>query len=143
MNRGHLFSLQPRVNTAFSPQAFEDARRELADVSYGSIDEAARAVAERALDSGDEMRRRLEAKGNGIADVQVPDTASGRFNLPRLGHDVANGVRELVDTCSNGNGRGSLEHGHIHFTASPSGFVFVPKGLSCTMLDTLPSPREP
>ena len=54
VNRGHLFALQPRVNTSFTPQAFDDARRELSDVRYGTIDEAARAVAERALELSNE-----------------------------------------------------------------------------------------
>ncbi|MEX2208094.1 MAG: hypothetical protein WEF50_17850 [Myxococcota bacterium] len=54
VNRGHVFALQPRVNTGFSPQAFDDARRELSDVLYGTIDEAARAVAERALELSNE-----------------------------------------------------------------------------------------
>jgi hypothetical protein len=54
VNRGHVFSLQPRVNTSFSLKAFDDARRELSDVLYGTIDEAARAVAERALELSNE-----------------------------------------------------------------------------------------
>jgi len=54
VNRGHVFALQPRVNAGFSPQAFDDARRELSDVLYGTIDEAARAVAERALELSNE-----------------------------------------------------------------------------------------
>ena len=54
VNRGHVFALQPRVNPSFSPQAFDDARRELSDVLYGTIDEAARAVAERALELSNE-----------------------------------------------------------------------------------------
>jgi hypothetical protein len=50
VNRGHIFGLRPRANTAFSPQAFENARRELAEQRYATIEEAARAVAERALE---------------------------------------------------------------------------------------------
>jgi hypothetical protein len=49
VNRGHLFALRPRVSTAFRPEDFLTARRELEDESYESIEAAARAVAERAL----------------------------------------------------------------------------------------------
>ena len=50
VNRGHIFSLHPKVNTTFSPQAFDNARRELAEQRFATIEDAARAVAERALD---------------------------------------------------------------------------------------------
>jgi len=49
VNRGHLFALRPRVSTAFRPEDFLTARRELEDERYESIEAAARAVAERAL----------------------------------------------------------------------------------------------
>jgi len=47
---GHLFALRPRVGTGFRPDDFRRARQLLADESYSNIQEAARAVAERALD---------------------------------------------------------------------------------------------
>jgi hypothetical protein len=50
VNRGHIFSLRPRANTGFSPEAFDEARRELAEERYATIEDAARAVAERALE---------------------------------------------------------------------------------------------
>ena len=49
INRGHLFALRPRVSSAFRPQDFLAARRELESETYESIEAAARAVAERAL----------------------------------------------------------------------------------------------
>jgi hypothetical protein len=49
VNRGHLFALRPRVSSAFRPEDFLTARRELENESYESIEAAARAVAERAL----------------------------------------------------------------------------------------------
>jgi hypothetical protein len=50
VNRGHVFALRPRVETGFSPAAFDEARRELADERYATIVEAARALAVRALE---------------------------------------------------------------------------------------------
>jgi hypothetical protein len=58
VNRGHIFSLRPRVNTGFSPEAFDDARRELADERYATIEDAARSVAERALELSNTRRTR-------------------------------------------------------------------------------------
>jgi hypothetical protein len=49
VNRGHLFALRPRVSAAFRQEDFIAARRLLGDEAYTSIEEAARAVAERAL----------------------------------------------------------------------------------------------
>ena len=56
VNRGHLFTLRPRVSTAFRPEDFQTAKRELADETYPSIEAAARAVAERALALSNEPR---------------------------------------------------------------------------------------
>jgi hypothetical protein len=50
VNRGHLFALRPRVDTAFPPGDFDTAKHFLRDESYASIEEAARAVAEKALE---------------------------------------------------------------------------------------------
>jgi hypothetical protein len=49
VNRGHLFALRPRVSAAFRQEDFIAARRLLEGEAYTSIEEAARAVAERAL----------------------------------------------------------------------------------------------
>ena len=49
VNLGHVFALRPRVSTAFPQAEFLKARRELAGETYESIEEAARAVAEKAL----------------------------------------------------------------------------------------------
>jgi hypothetical protein len=49
VNLGHVFALRPKVNTSFPQAQFLIARRELADLRYGSLEEAARAVAEKAL----------------------------------------------------------------------------------------------
>ena len=47
---GRLFALRPRVNTSFPPAEFMKAKRALSDERDGSVEEAARAVAERALE---------------------------------------------------------------------------------------------
>ena len=49
VNMGHVFALRPRVPTAFSQEALRRARDELSEERFGSIEEAARAVAEKAL----------------------------------------------------------------------------------------------
>ncbi|MFP8873309.1 MAG: hypothetical protein VCB42_01970 [Myxococcota bacterium] len=50
VNLGHVFALRPRVSTTFRQPDFLTARHMLQDESYGSIPEAARAVAEKALE---------------------------------------------------------------------------------------------
>ena len=47
---GHVFSLRPRVTTAFKPDDFRRARQLLEDESFQNLQEAARAVAEKALE---------------------------------------------------------------------------------------------
>jgi len=47
---GHVFQLRPKVSKGFRPDDFRRARQLLAEESYESIAEAARAVAERALE---------------------------------------------------------------------------------------------
>jgi hypothetical protein len=47
---GHVFSLRPRVNTGFRPTDFRQAKRELEQTGFATIEEATRAVAEKALD---------------------------------------------------------------------------------------------
>ena len=61
-------------------------------------------VAHRALDRGDEVRRRLEPEGDRVADIQVADPRSLRFDALGLGDDVADGVREAVDAVGDRNG---------------------------------------
>jgi hypothetical protein len=50
VNLGHIFALRPRVNTAFPPGDLNTAKHFLRDKSYANIEEAARAVAEKALE---------------------------------------------------------------------------------------------
>ncbi|MCZ6783065.1 MAG: hypothetical protein O7G30_07110 [Proteobacteria bacterium] len=50
VNPGHVFSLRPRMSTSFRPDDLRTARHFLQDESYATIEEAARAVAEKALD---------------------------------------------------------------------------------------------
>jgi hypothetical protein len=49
VNLGHIFSLRPRVGTSFRQADFLTARHLLRDESYANVEEAARAVAEKAL----------------------------------------------------------------------------------------------
>jgi hypothetical protein len=58
VNLGTLFALRPRVNQSFRQEDFLQARRLLADESYDTIEEAARAVAERALELSNETSGR-------------------------------------------------------------------------------------
>ena len=50
VNLGHVFALRPRVSTSFRQEDFRTARHLLQDESYASLGEAARAVAEKALE---------------------------------------------------------------------------------------------
>ncbi len=58
VTRMNLFSLRPRVNTSFRQEDFLEARRILKDESYGSVEEAARAVAEKALSLSNDPKGR-------------------------------------------------------------------------------------
>lgn len=49
VNLGHILSLRPRVSPSFRQADFLTARHLLQDEGYASIEEAARAVAEKAL----------------------------------------------------------------------------------------------
>jgi hypothetical protein len=60
VNRSHLFALRPRVSTAFRPEDFLAAKRQLEDERYESIEAAARAVAERALALCNEPTKRRD-----------------------------------------------------------------------------------
>jgi hypothetical protein len=54
VNLGHVVALRPRTHTGFKPEAFADAKRALADARFASIDDAARAVAEKAVELSNE-----------------------------------------------------------------------------------------
>lgn len=59
VNLGNVFGLRPRVNTSFRQEDFQTARRVLEEESYATLEEAARAVAEHALElSNDPTNRR-------------------------------------------------------------------------------------
>jgi hypothetical protein len=47
---GHVMALRPRIHVGFKPSAFADAKRALADARYASLEEAARAVVEKAIE---------------------------------------------------------------------------------------------
>ena len=50
VNLGHVFALRPRVETSFKPGNLEAAKHFFRDNSYSTIEDAARAVAEKALE---------------------------------------------------------------------------------------------
>lgn len=50
VNLGHVFALRPRVNASFSPEHLRRAKDALVEERFASLPEAARAVAEKALD---------------------------------------------------------------------------------------------
>ena len=62
------------------------------------------AVAHRPFDRGDQVRRRLETKGDRIADVQVADPRAGGLDFLRFRNDIADGVRKAVDAGGGGYG---------------------------------------
>ena len=57
VNLGHVFSLRPRVSTAFRPEDFRTAKHRLREERYVSLEAAARAVVEQAHDLGRERPR--------------------------------------------------------------------------------------
>ncbi len=61
---GHVFALRPRVKTAFRQEDLRNAKLYLQDEAYGSIADAARAVAARALEiANDGPRKRGAGRG--------------------------------------------------------------------------------
>ena len=56
------------------------------------------ARADRAVDRFNEVRRRLEAECNGVADIEVADTPARSLNLSGLRHDIADCVDEPTDS---------------------------------------------
>jgi hypothetical protein len=64
VNMGHVFGLRPRVRSAFRQEHFLNARRLLEGESYASVEEAARAVAEKALALSNDPKGKLgKARG--------------------------------------------------------------------------------
>jgi hypothetical protein len=53
-------ALRPRVHVGFKPSAFADAKRALADERYATIELAARAVAEKAIELTNAPRGKYE-----------------------------------------------------------------------------------
>ena len=62
VNMGGIFALRPRVNTSFRQEHFLTARRLLEVEAYATLDEAARAVAERALELSNDPKDKRGAK---------------------------------------------------------------------------------
>jgi hypothetical protein len=50
VNMGHVFALRPRAETSFRPDDLRTAKQRLKDEPFATIEEAARAVAEMALE---------------------------------------------------------------------------------------------
>ncbi len=50
VNMGHVFALRPRMTTSFKPGDFSTAKYRLQEEAFSTIHEAARAVAEKALE---------------------------------------------------------------------------------------------
>lgn len=64
VNRGDVLALRPRVSTTFRQEDFLKARRLLDEESYATLEEASRAVAERALSlSNDPKGKRGQKRG--------------------------------------------------------------------------------
>ena len=61
INMGHVFALRPRVTTSFKAGDFSAAKHQLSDEAYSDIQQAARAVAEKAL----ELTHGIEKRGRG------------------------------------------------------------------------------
>jgi hypothetical protein len=62
VNLGHVFALRPRVSSAFRQEDFLAARRLLEGEEYATIEEAARAVVERALSMTNDPKARPGAR---------------------------------------------------------------------------------
>lgn len=54
----HVMALRPRIHVGFKPSAFSDAKRALADQRYATLQDAARAVAEKAIEISNEFSPR-------------------------------------------------------------------------------------
>lgn len=50
VNLGHVFALRPRVETSFKPGDLNTAKHFFRNESYATVEDAARAVAEKALE---------------------------------------------------------------------------------------------
>src|SRR5213075_969020 len=72
------------------------------------------AVAHRALDRFNHVRRRTEAEDDRVADIEVANGAARSLNLARLRDDVADGITESADAFGNRNhGRDARHHAWI------------------------------
>lgn len=58
VNMGNVFMLRPRLSTSFRQEDFVSAKRLLEDESFASIQEATRAVVERALEMSNDPKKR-------------------------------------------------------------------------------------
>jgi hypothetical protein len=54
----HVMALRPRIHVGFKPSAFSDAKRALADQRYATLQDAARAVAQKAVEISNEFSPR-------------------------------------------------------------------------------------
>ena len=54
-------------------------------------------VAHRPLDRLDQVRRRLEAEDDRVADIEIADVPAGGLNLSGLRHDIADRVDEATN----------------------------------------------
>jgi hypothetical protein len=52
-----VMSLRPRIHVGFKPSAFADAKRALAEERFASIEDAARAVATKAIEISNDPRQ--------------------------------------------------------------------------------------
>ena len=69
-------------------------------------------IPHRPLDRGNEVRRRLEAERDRIADVEVAHAGARRFHLLRFHDDVADGVGKAVHAGGRLNGCLGFRGGH-------------------------------
>ena len=58
------------------------------------------ALLQRAFDCRDQVRRRLEAEGDRVADIEIPHPRTGGLGALGFGNDVADGVGETVNAGS-------------------------------------------
>lgn len=62
VNMGHIFALRPRVSTTFRQGDLATAKHQLQDESFANVADAARAVAEKALELTHDSGSRLGSK---------------------------------------------------------------------------------
>jgi hypothetical protein len=54
----------------------------------------------------------FEAEGNRIADIEVADSGSGRFDTLRLGHNRTNGIGKSMNASRSWDDGGGFCRGH-------------------------------